>query len=149
LFAKALEKYLKKLGFKPIMTRTTDTTLVNSDRVIFLQQQNPDLLISFHLNSADNREVKGSSTYYKHIGFRPLTQAVLKRMLEIKMDEYGNIGNFNFALNAPTDFPNCLLEIAFLSNVQDEKKVVNSAYRDLVAKQVYKGIVDWIEQCKK
>ncbi|MFL9482149.1 N-acetylmuramoyl-L-alanine amidase [Chitinophagaceae bacterium LWZ2-11] len=149
LFAKAFEKYLKKLGIKTIMTRTEDSTILNSDRVIFLQQQNPDLLISFHLNSSDNRSVSGSSTYYKHIGFRPLTQAILKRMLEIKMDEYGNVGSFNFALNAPTDFPNCLLEVAFLSNAKDEKKIVSATYRDLVVKQVYKGITDWIAQCKK
>ncbi|MBC7721241.1 MAG: N-acetylmuramoyl-L-alanine amidase [Pedobacter sp.] len=150
LFAKAFEKYLRTLGFKNIVqTRTFDTTLNNSDRVVFLQQQNPDLLLSFHLNSSSKAEVNGTSTYYKHIGFRPLTTAILKRMLAIKMNEYGNIGSFNFTLNAPTDFPNCLVEVGFLSNREDEKKIITKAFHALVAKQVYLGMNDWLQQCKK
>jgi N-acetylmuramoyl-L-alanine amidase len=150
LFAKAFEKELRTLGFKNIIqTRTKDTTYNNSDRVVFLQQMNPDLLISFHLNSSSKPEISGTSTYYKHIGFRPVTTAILKRMLAIKMEEFGNIGSFNFALNAPTDFVNCLLEIGFLSNVADEKRIITKAFQAQVAKQVYLGINDWLQQCKK
>lgn len=150
LFAKAFEKELKAQGFKNItQTRTTDTTYNNSDRVVFLQQNNPDFLISFHLNSSSKPEISGTSTYYKHIGFRPVTTAILKRMLVIKMDEFGNIGSFNFALNAPTDFVNCLLEVGFLSNVADEKRILTKAFQTQVAKQVYLGINDWLQQCKK
>ena len=150
LFAKAFEKELKIIGFKNItQTRTKDTTYNNSDRVVFLQQNNPDLLVSFHLNSSSKPETSGTSTYYKHVGFRPVTTAILKRMLAIKMDEYGNIGNFNFALNAPTDFVGCLLEVGFLSNVADEKRIITKAFQKQVAKQVYLGINDWLQQCKK
>jgi N-acetylmuramoyl-L-alanine amidase len=149
LFAKAFEKYLKKFGIKTIMTRTKDTTFPNSDRLLFLQQQQPDFVISFHFNSAGNPDIRGSSTYYKYIGFRPLSQAILKRMLAAEPHEYGNVGNFNFFLNSLTDFPNCLLEIAFLSNSKDEKKIIGASFRELVAKQVYKGITDWLTKCRE
>ncbi len=150
LYAKAFEKQLRALGIKNIIqTRTFDTTINNSDRIVFLKEKNPDLLISFHLNSANNPAVSGTSTYYKHIGFKPLTVAVLKRMLTLKLEEYGNIGNFNFALNAPTDFPNCLVEIGFLSNEADEKKIITKSFQTQVAKQVYLGMNDWLQQCKK
>ncbi len=149
-FAKAFEKQLRKLGYKNIIqTRTTDTNFINTDRILFLQQQNPDLLISFHLNSSGKKEVSGTSTYYKHIGFRPLSQAVLKRMLTLKLKEFGNIGSFNFALNAPTDFVNCLVEVAFLSNEEDEKKILDKKFHNQVAKQVYLGLTDWINSTKK
>jgi N-acetylmuramoyl-L-alanine amidase len=133
---------------KVIMTRTTDTTFDNKDRVLFLQEQAPDFLISLHLNSSNNKEINGVSTYYKHIGFRPLTQTVLKRMLELKLNEFGNVGNFNFAMNAPTDFPNCLLEIAFLSNEADEKKIIRSQFQEEVAKKVVMGVTDWLNGMK-
>ena len=150
LFAKALEKLLKRKGVTDIiMTRTVDTSFDIKDRVLFLQQQNPDVLISLHLNSGGNKEVSGSSTYYKHIGFRPLSQAILKRMLEVKMNEFGNVGNFNFTLNAPTDFVNALLEIAFLSNEEDEKKIISPKFHTLVANQVYKALNDWLLQVQK
>ena len=149
LFAKALEKSLKKLGVKNIiMTRQTDTSFDNKDRVLWLQEKNPDLEISLHLNSSVKETVKGVSTYYKHIGFRPLTTTILKRMLELKLDEFGNIGHFNFALNAPTDFPNCLVEIAFLSNEEDEKRIVKPIFHTQVAGKVQLGIVDWLKAVK-
>ncbi len=148
LFAKALQRALKKQKINVVMTRTTDTTFDNKDRILFLKQQNPDLLISLHLNSSDNASVSGSSTYYKHIGFRPLSQAILKRMTEIKMNEYGNVGSFNFALNAPTDFVNVLLEIGFLSNIDDEKKIIDPKFHNKVALQINKAINDWLLQCK-
>lgn len=149
LFAKAFEKYLKSKGVKKIiMTRTTDTTFDNKDRILFLQQQNPDLLISLHLNSSKNAQVQGVSTYYKHIGFRPLTTAILSRMLELTLSEFGNVGSFNFALNAPTDFPGSLVEIAFLSNEEDERKIITSKFQADVAKKMYMGIVDWLKVIK-
>ncbi len=149
LFAKALERYLKSKGVKKIiMTRTTDTTFDNKDRVLFLQEQNPDLLISLHLNSSQNPQVQGVSTYYKHIGFRSLTTAILNRMLELRLSEFGNIGSFNFALSAPTDFPNSLVEIGFMSNEEDEKKILKSQFQEDVAKKVHLGIMDWLKSVK-
>jgi N-acetylmuramoyl-L-alanine amidase len=147
LYAKALEKSLKKLGVKKvIMTRNIDTSLDMKDRILFLQQQNPNFLISLHFNSSDNQEVQGVSTFYKYIGFRPLSQQLLKRMLELKLNEFGNIGNFNFGLNSPTDFPNALVEIAFLSNIEDEKKIISPKFRQDVAKKISLGIQDWLKQ---
>ena len=148
-FAIALEKLLKKKGVKKlVMTRTTDTTIDNKDRVLFLQQQNPDILISLHLNSSNNKEVRGVSTYYKHIGFRTLTTQLLNRMLQLQLNEFGNIGSFNFALNAPTDFPNSLVEIAFLSNEEDERRIISSEFQNAVAQKIYLGISDWLKQIK-
>jgi N-acetylmuramoyl-L-alanine amidase len=149
LFAKALEKSLKTIGVKQIiMTRQTDTSFDNKDRVLWLQKQNPDFEISLHLNSSSKETVKGVSTYYKHIGFRPLTASILKRMLELKLDEFGNIGSFNFALNAPTDFPNCLVEIAFLSNEEDERRIVKPVFHNQVAGKIQLGIIDWLNSLK-
>ncbi len=148
VFAKALQHKLKRKKVEVIMTRSTDTTFDLKDRILFLQQQNPDLLISLHLNANDNTNANGASTYYKHIGFRPVSQTILKRMLDIKMNEFGNVGNFNFTLNAPTDFVNTLLEIGFLSNAEDELRITDPRFPAKVAKQVAKGIKDWLLLCK-
>ena len=149
LYAKALEKYLRANGVRNIvMTRRDDTTFGNTDRVLWLQKQQPDLLVSLHFNSSDNSEVRGSSTYYKDIGFRQLSVSLLKEMLSAGMAEYGNVGNFNFLLNQPTDFPSALLEIAFLSNKADEKKILSIKFRNLVARQVYLGLIDFLNKAK-
>lgn len=148
-YAKELQKLLQRKGLNSIiMTRETDSTFDNRERILFLQQKHPDLLISLHFNSSVNRQVRGVSTYYKHIGFRPLSQNILNRMLELNLPEFGNIGHFNFALNAPTDFPNCLVEIAFLSNEEDERRILNPIFRASVAKKIHAGITDWLRTLK-
>ena len=147
-FAKALEKYLQKQKVKVIMTRKSDTAIDNRDRVLFLQNQHPDIFISLHLNSSSNTMVQGVSTYYKHIGFRPLTTAILQNMLQLNLNEFGNVGNFNFVPNALTDFPNSLVEIAFLSNPNDERKILDPKFHDAVAKKIYQGMVDFLKTCK-
>jgi N-acetylmuramoyl-L-alanine amidase len=149
LFAKELQKILKKQKIKVIMVRETDTTIENKDRVLWAQQNNPDLFISFHLNSSGRSSAKGVSTYYKHIGFRSFTQSLLKRLMEIKdLEEFGNIGSFNFQPIQPTDFPSCLVEVAFLSNTEDEKMIRDPKFRTKVATQVYHGIKDWVKLLK-
>jgi N-acetylmuramoyl-L-alanine amidase len=147
--AKELEKALKKEKAKVFMTREKDTTLSMIERTAMLKQESPDLLISIHLNSSGRDSISGTSTYYRYIGFRPLTQAVLKRMHELGLKEYGNIGSFNFSLSGPTDYPNCLVEVAFLSNKADEKKILNPAFHKQVAAKIVLGIKDWLKGMAK
>ena len=146
--AKELEKLMKKNKVKTFMTRSVDTSLTMPERIEMLQVANPDFLISIHLNSSDIDTVRGTSTYYRYIGFRSLTQAVMKRMLELKLKEFGNVGSFNFALSGPTDYPNCLVEVAFLSNISDEKKILDPRFQKAVANKIYLGIIDWLKQLK-
>lgn len=150
LFAQQLKEYLISKGVDSIvMTRETDTTLDMKDRIYYLQQQKPDFVISFHLNSNSDKTIKGCGTFYRYIGFRPPSVTILKRMQEIGLDEYGNVGNFNFGLNGPTDFINTLLEVGFLSNREDEKKLADPEFHKQTAEAVYKGIIDWLNMIKK
>lgn len=146
IYAKELEKLLIKKGAKVIMTRNVDTSFGNKDRILFLQQQHPNLLISLHFNASTKPEINGVSTYYKHIGFKPLAQSILQKMLELDLNEFGNIGSFNFSLNSITDFPNCLVEIAFLTNELDEAKVLQPKFPLFVAQKIYAGIKEFMKQ---
>lgn len=141
LIAKELEATVKKAGIKNVvMTRVKDTTLSMEERTVLLRKEDPDLLISVHLNSSGVDTVRGTSTFYRHIGFRPLSKHILQQMLTLGLKEYGNVGNFNFALSGPTEFQNCLVEVAFLSNREDEKKILSPAFQKAVAKKILEGI---------
>lgn len=143
-FARELEKALKKEKAKVFMTRQKDTTLTMPERTLMLRAEAPDLLISIHLNSSGNDTVKGASTYYRYIGFRPLSQTILKRLLELGLSEFGNVGSFNFSLSGPTEYPNCLVEVAFLSNRSDERRIRDAGFQRLVAAKIVAGIKDWL-----
>ena len=149
LIAKELQKELLEKGANVFMTREKDTTLGMTERIEMIKVEEPDFLISIHLNSSAKDSVNGVSTYYRYIGFRPLTQFILNRMLELGLNEFGNVGGFNFALSGPTDYPNCLVEVAFLSNKEDEKKILDPEFHKAVVKKIVEGIKDWLKSCKK
>lgn len=146
--AQQVEKYLRRKRVKVFMTREEDKDMGMIDRTLLLRQEDPNILISIHLNSSGNENVKGVSTYYRYIGFRFLSEKVLNRMLELGLNNYGNVGSFNFSLNGPTEYPNCLVEAAFLSNKEDEQRILDPLFHKAIAKKIYKGIEDWLRSMK-
>jgi N-acetylmuramoyl-L-alanine amidase len=145
LMAKELQKALIKKKAHVLMTREIDTTLSMPERLSYLNKHQPDMLISIHLNSSSSQKTSGVSTYYRYIGFRPLSQEILKHMRQLDLNEFGNVGSFNFSLSGPTEYPNCLVEVAFLSNKEDEKKILDQKFRAQVAKKIIAGIEDFLK----
>jgi N-acetylmuramoyl-L-alanine amidase len=149
-YALALEKELKKAGIRRVfMTRRKDTSLSMPERIMMLRDTMPDLLLSIHFNSSSVDTVKGTSTFYRHIGFRPLTQVILNRMKQLGLQEFGNVGSFNFALSGPTEYPNCLVEVAFLSNPDDERFIMHKKSPEKVARKIREGLTDWLRSIPK
>lgn len=144
-----LQKALQQEGAKVIMTRTTEKFVDNKDRILFYRDSTPDLLISIHLNSsADPIRISGTSTFYRYIGFRNLSYTIYKRMLELGLKEYGNTGSFNFMLNSPIEYPNALVETLFLSNPEEEMKILDEGFQQQIAEKIVSGIKDFLESCK-
>jgi N-acetylmuramoyl-L-alanine amidase len=144
-----LQKTLEQQGVKVIMTRTTEKFVDNKERILFFRDSMPDLLVSIHLNSsADPIRVSGTSAYYRYIGFRDLSHDIYKRMLELGLKEYGNVGSFNFMLNSPIEYPNALVETLFISNPEDEMKILDENFQQQIADKIILGIKDFLAGCK-
>ena len=145
-----LQKLLEQQGAKVIMTRTTEKFVDNKERILFYRDSMPDLLISIHLNSSgDPIRVKGTSSFYRYIGFKNLSNAIHKRMLELGLNDHGNNGSFNFMLNSPIEYPNALVETLFLSNPEDEMKILDENFQQQIAEKIVQGIKDFLENCKQ
>ena len=145
-----LQKVLEQAGAKVIMSRTTEKFFDNKERILFYRDSMPDLLISIHLNSSgDPIRTTGTSSFYRYIGFRNLSNAIHKRMLELGLKDQGNNGSFNFMLNSPIEYPNALVETLFLSNPEDEMKILDEVFQQQIADKILLGIKDFLESCKK
>lgn len=144
-----LQKALEKEGAKVIMTRNREMFFDNKERILFYRDSVPDLLLSIHLNSSlDPFSVGGTSTYYRYIGFKPLSLLIYNRLLELGLKEYGNTGSFNFMLNSPTEYPNALIETLFLSNLEEEEKILDPGYQQQMVDKIVLGVKDFVENCK-
>jgi N-acetylmuramoyl-L-alanine amidase len=145
-----LQKSLELEGAKVIMTRTKEQFFDNKERILFYRDSVPDLLISFHLNSSDDPiRVGGTGTFYRYVGFRNLSLNIYKRMLELGLKDYGNTGSFNFMLNSPTEYPNALVEALFLSNPEEEMKMLDPLFQQQMVDKIVMGTKDFLEGCKK
>lgn len=144
-----LQKALEKEGATVIMTRNREMFFDNKERILFYRDSVPDLLLSIHLNSSEDPfRVGGTSTYYRYIGFKPLSRLIYQRLLELGLKEYGNTGSFNFMLNSPTEYPNALIETLFLSNLEEEEKILNPEYQQQMVDKIVMGVKDFLEACR-
>jgi len=145
-----LQKNLQNEGAKVLMTRTMEKFVDNKERILIYRDHEPDLLVSIHLNSSsDPLRSGGTSTFYRYIGFRPLSYFIHERMLELGLKDYGNNGSFNFMLNSPTEYPNALVETLFLSNPDEEALILDPVFQQKIADKITQGIKDFLAEAAK
>jgi len=146
--ARHLESALRARGARVILTRTETEGPSMSERLETILTSGAQVLVSIHCNSGgDNSDplgVRGTSTYYRHIGFKPLADFIYARLLETGLQQFGVIGSFNFALNAPTQLPNVLVETAFFSHPEDEMLLLDDGFRTTVAGKIVMGLEDYL-----
>ncbi|SNC76515.1 N-acetylmuramoyl-L-alanine amidase [Hymenobacter gelipurpurascens] len=143
-----LRQELQRAGAQVLMTRETDATVDNGDRVRQLRRLNPDVLVSIHVNSSGSATVRGTSTYYRYVAFRPLSVALYEQMRETGLPGFGNVGSFNFGLNGPTEYPNALVETAFVSNPEDEKLLTSPEFQQRMARAMRTGLEQFLKHSR-
>jgi N-acetylmuramoyl-L-alanine amidase len=141
-------------GAKIVIVRKGDESISLPERVRRGVGANADLWISVHANSAGHQRgylsVSGTSTYYKWSFCRDLADAIHARLLDItKLGDFGNVGNFNYyPLRANTWMPSMLVEQAFMSNPEDEAKVLDPVFRKQMMRAVLLGTKDWLNRMR-
>ncbi|RPI07046.1 MAG: N-acetylmuramoyl-L-alanine amidase [Ignavibacteriae bacterium] len=144
-----LDSLLAAKGAKVILTRTEADVPFMAERINKIVQSDACLLVSIHCNSAgdasDPLALRGVSVYYRPIGFKPLADMMYDKMLALGLKQFGEVGGFNFTLNALTQLPNVLVETAFLSNPEDEILLLDDGFRKKVAEQIVKGLEEFVK----
>ncbi len=147
--ANHLAHVLAEKGANSVMTRSDSSEWTMTDRTEKILESDARLLVSIHCNSiglaTDPERVKGTATFYRYVGFKPLANAVYAKMIELGLDQFGVVGSFNFSLNARTELPNVLVETAFLSNPEDEMKLLDGAFQRQMAEKIVEGLQNFVK----
>jgi N-acetylmuramoyl-L-alanine amidase len=134
---------------KVLLTRSSDKFLSLQQRVKFANNKNADLFVSIHANSFNNSQTGGVETYYN--------QSInnQNRLLAEKIhDKLGrNLGIYdrgikesNFYVIKYTNMPSALIEVAFLSNLREEKLLKSQDFQHKAAALIVDGILDYLEE---
>ena len=139
-----VEQILRDRGATVVTTRDDSSGYTMAERSETILSSQAQLLVSIHCNSigftTDPEKTKGTATFYRYPGFKPLADMVYSKVLELGLDQFGVVGSFNFSLNGLTQLPNVLVESAFLSNPEDEMKLIDDGFRTSLAGKVVDGI---------
>ena len=148
--ALALQTELEALGASVVHVREGDDNPPQRERARRVTASEAHLFISVHANSADTTQgylrAAGTSTYYKHPTGRDLATAVQGRLLEMTgLPDFGVIGAFNYApTRLVTWMPAMLVEQAFVSHPGEEARLLDPAFRALMARAVRIGVEDFL-----
>ncbi len=150
--AKYLAGYLEKNGYRVVMTRS-DAGAVSGGikyskredmqaRKSAVQSASPDLVVSVHCNSYPRPTVSGAQVFFATdatIGknFAEAVQGYFNEVLN-KKPRNAAVGDY-YILNC-TEYPSILCECGFLSNSEEESKLITASYQEKVAYTIYSAV---------
>lgn len=153
-----LRDRLEELGYEVALTRVSDVDISLQQRVIFATSVKGDLFVSIHANDYPDPSVSGSLVLYYDRDYPqaayPPSKAMAdltpesKRLAELVADSLSKTaGIVNRGLVPSAAYvvrmgsmPSILVETAFLSNYEDEKRLSDPAFRQAVAMGIAEGI---------
>ena len=146
---------LKRHNVEVIYSRTTDVFLELSERTNLANKANADIFVSIHCNAAENINAKGVETfsYPNSSKGTALAKCIQDSILQSKVYTLDRgIKTANFAVLRQSNMPSALVELAFITNVDDSKILKDR--QDELAVAVSKGIlknlgIKYIEEAKE
>lgn len=155
-----LRDYLQQAGAVVVMTREGDYDLATGDsrayskrktedlkkRVAVIEASNPSALISIHMNSIPSAKWTGAQTFYHpsthadNLMLATFIQDEIKRNLENTTRVAATVTNV-YLLKEIENIPTALVEVGFLSNEGESKRLADIEYQRQVAASIYEGIL--------
>ncbi|RKP51607.1 N-acetylmuramoyl-L-alanine amidase [Cohnella endophytica] len=137
-----LKQELEKTGATVIMTRETDEKLPLEQRVDIANANMADLFISIHFDAYKDSSVSGMTTYYYKKEDESLATLMHDQLFGQSMNAKDRGVHFgDYQVLRDNDRPSLLLELGYISNEQEEKRIRTTAFQEQVSKAIVKGII--------
>lgn len=171
LFSRRIAAILRKRGYKVSMTRNQDRLLSLEQRSAAAKRLQPDLYISIHCNASANAAVNGIETYVINPAQTPSSggntfatkaaagnaydheNALLGFIMHSALLKASNANDRGlkrkqFYVIREVACPAALLELGFLSNADERKKLLESYYQDKLSVAVCDAIQEYEKALK-
>ena len=154
--SKILKKDLEQMGFKVIMTReTNDVHITNSERAIFANDNNADLVIRIHADGSDDSSTTGASLHIPSQDSQYTSKIYpesneCSKLISLQMKQDGFKVNSIYQRSDLTGFnwskvPVVLVEMGFMSNPEEDQKMAETSYQEKMMKSVAEGAQAYFE----
>lgn len=152
IMSKKIEKYLISKGATVYLTRETDkdlsTTTVNrkrndlTNRAKLINNSNPDMYISIHLNYISNSKWQGLQIFYnnKNKENENIANSLTKYLKEYTSNIREPKKENTYYMYKQIKVPGVLIELGFLSNPNDRYRLTREEYQDKLAQYISNSI---------
>lgn len=146
-----LNDILAEAGASVSLTRSTDIRLGTTERadletrVDITNRNQPDLFISIHHNANTNPDKNGTTTYYsnenpKTSACTRLADAIQNSMVQTLRTVDDGVREANYYVVRYAAVPAALIEVAYISNPQEEERQQNPIFQKNAASAIFQGI---------
>ncbi|WP_425446379.1 N-acetylmuramoyl-L-alanine amidase [Dethiothermospora halolimnae] len=150
-----LEKKLKNMGFKTLMTRDSDEYVGLYDRTDMANENNADAFVSIHFNAHPSSAIAGIQTLYcpsyesdvKNSDNYPFAETIHEALLEgLKRKDMDIIRRPDLVVTRETAMVSALVELGFVTNPQEERIIITDEYHEKAAEAIASGLVNYFSK---
>lgn len=131
---------LVRAGVRVVLTRETDEYVELADRPRLAKLQGATVYVSIHANASTRQTASGSETYYLSPQSLMLAQMVQDELSRISGLPNRGVKTANFLVLRESDVPAVLVEVAYVSNPDDENRLRTVAFRQRLAEAIVRGV---------
>lgn len=153
--AKLLTEKLNALGANAVRLKTEQEHILTRSRPIVARQYGCDLFISIHSNRVTgNDSARGTEVYYFTPFSQPLASAIsssvsayfTKNVYSDGADKNRGAKHALFQVTYQQDFPSVLVEMGFVSNLEDAMALANETHQAGIADAIITGIKNYLSR---
>ena len=137
--AQKIQQLAKKKNINVILTRDGNDFLDLQSRVDKMHELNPELVISLHLNSSSNKELKGAEVFINKDNTDANTEKIgteLAQLVSINSIENRGLKKANFKILRDSKKPTFLIELGFASNPTDAETLKSAYHKNQLAEKI-------------
>lgn len=146
--ARLVRKYLEQLGYRVIMTRTTDAFVPLPRRVEIAAQGTSSVFVSIHYNSAQSKAAQGVEIFFfdakddraRTVASKRLAEAILPEVIRRTNASSRGVKKGNYYVLRENSVPAIIIEGGFISNPEECPLLKSLTYQDLIARGIADGI---------
>ncbi|GAB2550479.1 N-acetylmuramoyl-L-alanine amidase family protein [Gracilibacillus alcaliphilus] len=128
------------------MTREEDVFLSaeTRERTNYANNIDADVFISLHANTFTDPSVSGTESFYYHKNSKRLANIIHRHVSETTGFRNRGVKKENFFVLKDTTMPAVLLEIGYITNPEDEQKMLTDDFQQSVAESIKSGIKEFL-----
>ena len=145
--ARVVTYSLARSGLHVRMTRDTDRFIELEERSALANRLEAKLFVSIHADSAPNRAATGFTVYVARQPGAPsqaAADAIARRLEAAGVTSRGQ-KEANYRVLVGSTCPAVLVELGYLSNSYEARRLADPTYRQQLAEAVANGIIDYLQ----